>query len=106
MDRDLLELGTAAPTLRAEGLAAAWQVLATKKWDLCIGDVEAAFLRGEGIERRKGRVLVRVPPGGIPGSLKEQLSNFSKQSTCKRAEGLAQVIYQGIGQHGLCCVEA
>ena len=67
LDPDLLELDTAAPTLSPEGLAVVLQVLATKKWDLCIGDVEAAFLRGDDIERPRGRVLVRVPPGGIPG---------------------------------------
>ena len=67
LDPDILELETAAPTLSPEGLAVALQVLATKRWELCIGDVEAAFLRGDNIQRSKGQVLVKPPPGGIPG---------------------------------------
>ena len=63
LDPDILELETAAPTLSPEGLAVTLQVLA----ELCIGDVEAAFLRGDNIQRSKGTVLVKVPPGGIPG---------------------------------------
>ena len=66
LDPDLLELETPAPTLSAEGLAIAVQLLASKHWVLNIGDVEAAFLRGKAIKPDKGRVLVHVPDTSIP----------------------------------------
>ena len=31
-----------------------------------IGDIEAAFLRENELKRPTGKVLVRLPPGGIP----------------------------------------
>ena len=62
LDPHILELETAAPTLSPEGLAVALHVLATKCWELCIGDVEAAFFRGDNIQRSKEQVLVKPPP--------------------------------------------
>ena len=34
---------------------------------MTIGDIEAAFLRGDEMKREKGRVLVKLPKDGIPG---------------------------------------
>ena len=65
-DPDLLELETAAPTLSSEGFAIACQIIASCGWGMTIGDIEAAFLRGDGITRQKGRVLVKIPSEGIP----------------------------------------
>ena len=67
LDPDVLELDTAAPTLSVEGLAIALQLIACKRWTLGIGDVEAAFLRGDNIQRSKGKILVQAPEDGIPG---------------------------------------
>ena len=65
LDPDLLTLDTEAPTLSAEGCSIALQCVASHKWDLQICDVEGAFLRGEDLKRREGRVFVYQPPGGI-----------------------------------------
>ena len=78
LDPDLLELQTAAPTLSPEGLATVMQLLASRRWTMHIGDVEAAFLRGEDIKREKGRVLVRVPESGIPGVPKDSIVELLK----------------------------
>ena len=67
LDPDGLELQTATPTLSNEGFAVTLQLIASYKWEMVIADVEGAFLRGDNIERQKGRILVRLPPGGVPG---------------------------------------
>ena len=45
----------------------ALQLIDSNEWELTLGDVEAAFLRGDAINRKRGRVLVKVPSTGIPG---------------------------------------
>ena len=34
---------------------------------MIIADVEGAFLRGDELNRDRGRVIIRLPPGGIEG---------------------------------------
>ena len=67
LDPDVLELQTASPTLSNEGFSIAIQLLASYKWNMVIADVEGAFLRGDNIDRQKGKILVRLLPGGVPG---------------------------------------
>lgn len=67
LDPDLLHLDTEAPTLSSEGAAIALQTLASMKWRMIIADVEGAFLRGDELNRDRGRVIIRLPPGGIEG---------------------------------------
>ena len=52
---NLGELDTSARTLSTEGLAVTLQLIATHKGLLKIGDVEAAFLRGDLLERKTER---------------------------------------------------
>ena len=67
LDPDLMNLETASPTLSSEGLAISLQLIASKGWRMSIADIEAAFLRGDVLDRKQGVVLVRVPQDGIPG---------------------------------------
>jgi hypothetical protein len=67
LDPDLLDLETASPTLSNEGFSIALQLLSSCGWRMTIGDIEAAFLRGDEMKREKGRVLVKLPKDGIPG---------------------------------------
>ncbi|CAE7879526.1 GIP, partial [Symbiodinium microadriaticum] len=67
LDPDLLDLDTSAPTLTMEGFAVAMQLLASKKWKLNIADVEGAFLRGDALDPKRGRLFIELPPGGVPG---------------------------------------
>eukprot|EP00439_Symbiodinium_sp_Y106_P057534 s2587_g8.t1 len=67
LDPDLLHLDTSAPTLSAEGFATAMQLIASSKWRLNIADVEGAFLRGDALDPRRGRLFIDLPPGGVPG---------------------------------------
>lgn len=67
LDPDALELQTASPTLSNEGFSVATQLIASYQWKLVIADVEGAFLRGDHIERQKGKILVQLPPGKVPG---------------------------------------
>ena len=78
LDPDVLDLNTSSPTLSSECFAIALQVLASFKWQMCLADIEAAFLRGDGIERPKGRVLVRIPKDGIPGLEHEDVIQLRK----------------------------
>ncbi|CAE8693752.1 unnamed protein product, partial [Polarella glacialis] len=68
LDPDILDLKTQAPTLSMEGFAITLQLLASKKWEINIADVEGAFLQGEAIQRDKGAVYIEPPPGGLPGA--------------------------------------
>ncbi|OLQ02761.1 Copia protein [Symbiodinium microadriaticum] len=67
LDPDLLDLDTSAPTLTAEGFATAMQLIASQKWRLNIADVEGAFLRGDALDPKRGRLFIDLPPGGVPG---------------------------------------
>ena len=67
LDPALLELDTNAPTLSAEGFATVVQLLASKRWDIQIADVEGAFLRGDKLDESRGRLFIEMPPGGIEG---------------------------------------
>ena len=67
LDPDIMNLDTASPTLSTEGLATTLQLISSMGWRLSIADIEAAFLRGDLLDRKQGVVLVRVPQDGIPG---------------------------------------
>ena len=86
LDPDLLDLETAAPTLSLEGLSVALQLIASRKWKLNIADIEAAFLKGDAIQRKRGRVLAKLPEGGLPG-----LASNSIIELLKPVYGLADV---------------
>jgi hypothetical protein len=48
------------PTLSMEALMVTLQILATNQWLLHIANVEGAFLQGETLKRKNGRVFVDV----------------------------------------------
>ena len=62
-----MDLDTSAPTLTMEGFAVAMQLIASKQWQLSIADVEGAFLRGDALDPKRGRLFIELPPGGVPG---------------------------------------
>lgn len=66
LDPDILDVQTASPTLSNEGFSVALQLLASHKWKMTIADIEGAFLRGDTINRKNGRILVRLPKDGVP----------------------------------------
>ena len=66
-DPDLDDLERQSPTLTADGLAVVLQLTASMKWTLQIADVEGAFLQGEKLERKHGKIFARLPPCGTPG---------------------------------------
>ena len=78
LDPDLMDLETSAPTLSMEGFAVVTQLLASHRWRMAIGDIEAAFLRGDNMNRSTGVVLVRVPRDGIPGLNKDDVIELVK----------------------------
>lgn len=66
-DPDIWELHRQSPTLSADSLVVILQILASRKWELMIMDVEGAFLQGEPLERQQGKLYAKMPPEGIPG---------------------------------------
>ena len=56
---------------------------------MTIGDIEAAFLRGDEMKREKGRVLVKLPKDGIPGVPDGSIIELHKPSlrTGRRTKG-------------------
>ena len=65
-DPDLDDLERQSPTLTADGLAVVLQLTASMCWTSQIADVEGAFLQGEKLERRHGKIYARLPPCGTP----------------------------------------
>eukprot|EP00435_Cladocopium_sp_Y103_P063878 s580_g25.t1 len=57
LDPDLMDLERQSPTLSMEGLSICLQVLASMKWRLIIADVEGAFLQGEPLKRKGGKLV-------------------------------------------------
>ena len=101
LDPDIQDLDTSAPTLSSEGLSVTSQLISSNRWRMKIGDVEAAFLRGDLLHREKGKVLVKLPPGGIPG-----LSEDSVIELVRPVYGLAdapQAWYKSVSQFLVGC---
>ena len=59
-DPDIYEMNRQLPTLSMEALMVTLQILASNQWLLHIADVEGAFLQGETLKRKNGRVFVEV----------------------------------------------
>ena len=77
-DPDLYDVEKQSPTLSLDSLMMCLQIIAGKKWDLIISDVEGAFLQGEPMVRNKGKIYVRLPKDGVPGYGKECLAELVK----------------------------
>lgn len=64
---------TASPTISPAGRHTTYQLCATFRWPVNIGDVDGAFLNGDELEKvapdrvARGGVFCELPPGGIPG---------------------------------------
>lgn len=67
LDPDLMELERQSPTLSMEGLSICLQIISSKKWRLIIADVEGAFLQGEPLRRKAGKLFAKIPKEGVPG---------------------------------------
>lgn len=65
MDPDLEHLERQSPTLSADGLATALQLASSNRWVVRIADVEGAFLQGDRLERKSGRIFANPPREGI-----------------------------------------
>lgn len=59
-DPDIYEMNRQSPTLSMEALMVTLQILASNQWLMHIADVEGAFLQGETLKRKNGRVFVEV----------------------------------------------
>lgn len=67
-----------SPTLSADGLAVALQLAASERWVVRIADVEGAFLQGDRLERKTGRIFANPPREGIPGIPPQSLIEMTK----------------------------
>ena len=56
-----------SPTLSQLGRALLFQVIASKKWTLMLGDVKGAFLASGQLPEKYRPLFARLPAGGIPG---------------------------------------
>ena len=79
MDPDLISgLNTNAPTVSRQGVLAVLQILASRLdqgWCACAGDITAAFLNGEELERE---LYIRQPKSGLGNLHPEQLVKLKK----------------------------
>ena len=64
LDPDIDILMRQSPTLSADGLAVAFQLIASFRWQAQIADVEGAFLQGEKLTRERGRIFASLPRDG------------------------------------------
>ena len=55
-----------SPTLAADTLSMALQIIASSRWRLTVADVEGAFLQGPALQRPCGRIFVKMPEEGVP----------------------------------------
>ncbi|CAE7758699.1 RE1 [Symbiodinium sp. CCMP2456] len=56
-----------SPTMSQLSRALLLQVLASKRWRMCLGDVKGAFLEAGAIKNKYRPLYARQPQGGIPG---------------------------------------
>ena len=56
-----------SPTLSQLGRALLFQLIASKKWTLMLGDVKGAFLASGQLPEKYRPLYARLPAGGIPG---------------------------------------
>ena len=77
-DPDLDVLERQSPTLSADGLSVALQLIASKGWVLEIADVEGVFLQGESFQRKNGPLFIRLPKDGVPGVPEGSLVELKK----------------------------
>lgn len=70
-DPDLSEKAQAgdlqSPTLSQVGRSVLFQVIASQKWQLALGDIKGAFLASGELPSKYRPLYARLPPGGIPG---------------------------------------
>eukprot|EP00959_Pyramimonas_sp_CCMP1952_P056829 1186826-Pyramimonas_sp.AAC.1 len=64
---------TSAPTLSQSGKVVAYQLLASRGFQVQIGDVEGAFLEADPVKRKNGDLHLKQPRGGLPGLHPDQL---------------------------------
>lgn len=77
-DPDVYEVERQSPTLSMDALMICLQLLASKKWRMIISDVEGAFLQGEKLDRKRGKIFVRLPKDGVPGYSKKAVAEIVK----------------------------
>ena len=56
-----------SPTLSQLARALVLQVLGSKKWTMCLGDIKGAFLQAGPLQAKYRPLFARHPGGGIPG---------------------------------------
>ena len=56
-----------SPTLSQLARALVLQVLSSKKWTMCLGDIKGAFLQAGPLQAKYRPLFARHPAGGIPG---------------------------------------
>eukprot|EP00435_Cladocopium_sp_Y103_P060490 s2072_g22.t1 len=56
-----------SPTLSQVSRSVLFQTIASKKWQLALGDIKGAFLSAGPLPEKYRPLYARLPPGGIPG---------------------------------------
>ena len=56
-----------SPTLSQVGRNLVFQLIASNRWRMALGDVKGAFLSAGNLPKRYRPLYARLPPGGIPG---------------------------------------
>ena len=72
-DPDILELDRYCPTVVTQNLNVVLQVASSRQMPGSCGDLKQAFMQSDPLTRAQGAILVRQPPGGLPGLERDQL---------------------------------
>ena len=67
LDPDVMELAgsgaTESPTMSQQGPMLSCQMIVSNGWDLQLGDVRGALKEADALDRKKGSLYSRLPPG-------------------------------------------
>ena len=77
-DPDLFEIERQSLTLSMDALVVCLQLISSFRWKLIIADVEGAFLQGEPINRKNGKIFVKIPKEGVPGLNRDDVVEVTK----------------------------
>ena len=77
-DPDLKTISTFAPVLGKDGFFLVLQLLATCRFELCLGDVSSAFMSGDQYDRTEGPLFAELPTAGIPEMKQKSLLCLNK----------------------------
>lgn len=74
----MFEIERQSLTLSMDALVVCLQLVSSFRWKLIIADAEGAFLQGEPINRKNGKIFVKIPKGGVPGLNSDDVVEVTK----------------------------